>query len=166
MPYNFLAIHVGQAEIEQNQIRPDRLNSLQSLVSVANLINGVARRWQYDTESLLDGFFVVNEKYPWPLLFHQSRFSTMDARPWLNEDIGDSISLTYRRTRWSPIARVWYISSVESGMGMVQATSFDCCGGFGTCASPRGRQKSNEIIRRIAEHRQVRRRRHAIVLVF
>jgi hypothetical protein len=89
------------------------------------LINGVARRRQYDTESLLDGFFVVNEKYSWPLLFHQSRFSTMDARSLLNEDTGDAISSMYRQAPWSPIAWIWYISSLDCGRGMVQATSLD-----------------------------------------
>jgi hypothetical protein len=50
------------------------------------LINGVARCRQYDAESLLDGFFVVNEKYPWPLLFHQSNLSKMAARSLFNAD--------------------------------------------------------------------------------
>ena len=71
MPYDFLAIHVGQAEIEKNQIRPDRLNFPQSLFSVADWIDGIACWGQYDTESLLDRLFVVNKEYSRTLLFHR-----------------------------------------------------------------------------------------------
>ena len=78
MPYNFLAIHVGQSEIEKNQIRPDRLNFPKSLFSVADWIDGIACWGQYDTESLLDRLFVVNKEHSWALLFHRSRLSETD----------------------------------------------------------------------------------------
>jgi hypothetical protein len=70
VPDDCLAIHIGQAEIEKNQIRPDRLNFPESLFPVPDWIDCIACAGQYDTESLLDRPFVVNEKYPWPSCFH------------------------------------------------------------------------------------------------
>src|SRR5579872_359629 len=75
MPDDFLAIHIGQAEIEKNQIRPDRLNFPEGFFSVADWIDCIACGRQYDTESLLDRLFVVNKEYPWTSCFHRSRLS-------------------------------------------------------------------------------------------
>ena len=44
MPDDFLAIHVGQTEIEENQIRPDGLNPLKSLFSIPDLIDACSLR--------------------------------------------------------------------------------------------------------------------------
>jgi len=51
MTDDFFTIYVGQTGIEKDQIRPNRLNSPQSLFPVADLINGVACWRQYDIES-------------------------------------------------------------------------------------------------------------------
>jgi hypothetical protein len=78
MPDDLLTVHIGQTQIEKNQIRPDRLNSLKSLFPVTDWINGVACRGQYDTESLLDRLFVVDNEYPWTSFFHRYRLSRFD----------------------------------------------------------------------------------------
>ena len=65
MVYDFRAIDVGQAEVEKNQIRPNRLNSPQSLFFVANLINGVPCRGQGLAQGQVDRFFGVQNKYSW-----------------------------------------------------------------------------------------------------
>jgi len=89
MPYNLLAIHVGQSEIEKNQIRPDRLNLPKSLFSVADWIYGIACWGQYYTESLLDRLFVVNKEHSWALLFHRPRLSETDLYISLEEGLDD-----------------------------------------------------------------------------
>src|ERR1022692_2005182 len=78
MPYDFLAIHVGQAEIEKNQIRTDRLNFPKSFFSVADWIDDIACWGQYDTESLLDRLLIVNNEDSWTSFFHRSRLSETD----------------------------------------------------------------------------------------
>jgi len=64
-PYDVLAFHVGQADIEKNQIRPRGVDSLHCLFPAARLINAVTFLEQYSAESALARLFLVHQKYSW-----------------------------------------------------------------------------------------------------
>jgi len=100
MPDHFLAIHVGQAEIEKNQVRPDGLNFPHSVLSVADLRYVVARRREYNAESLQDGFFVVNKKYSWT--FIQSITSFEEQSPnTAKQSFTSCLSVSFFDSTWS-----------------------------------------------------------------